>query len=57
MKENIMKESQLLKRIKTMKAKNQFFVPHNVLEEEKFLNMSLSAQILFIHLCKLKNRL
>jgi hypothetical protein len=39
------------------KANNQFFVPHNVLEEDKFLNMPLSAQILYIHLCRLKNRL
>ena len=39
------------------KAHNQFFVPHNVLEEEKFLNLSLSAQMLYIHLCRLKNRL
>jgi len=36
---------------------NQFFVPHNILEEAKFLNMSLSAQMLYIHLCKLKNRM
>jgi len=39
------------------KVNNQFFVPHNVLEEEKFLNMSLSAQMLYVHLCRLKNRL
>lgn len=39
------------------KASNQFFVPHNVLEEAKFLNMPLSAQMLYIHLCKLKNRM
>ncbi len=38
-------------------AHNQFFVPHNVLDEEKFLNMKLSSQMLYIHLCKLKNRL
>ena len=36
---------------------NQFFVPHNVLEEEKFLSLPLSAQVLYIRLCKLKNRL
>lgn len=40
-----------------MRASNQFFVPHNVLEEAKFKSMTLSAQILYIHLCKLKNRL
>jgi len=39
------------------KVENQFFVPHNVLEEVKFTEMSLSAQILYIHLCRLKNRL
>jgi hypothetical protein len=39
------------------KVDNQFFVPHNVLEEEKFLSLPLSAQILYIRLCKLKNRL
>jgi len=39
------------------KANNQFFVPHNVLEEAKFKELPLSAQILYIHLCKLKNRL
>jgi len=38
-------------------AHNQFFVPHNVLEEIKFLEMPLSAQMLYIHLCRLKNRL
>lgn len=36
---------------------NQFFVPHNVLEEEKFISLTLSAQMLYIHLCRLKNRL
>lgn len=36
---------------------NQFFVPHNVLEEEKFVSLSLSAKILYLYLCKLKNRL
>jgi len=40
-----------------MKASNQFFVPHNILEESKFIKMTLSAQILYIHLCRLKNRL
>lgn len=39
------------------RASNQFFVPHNVLEEYKFLSMPLSAQMLYIHLCRLKNRL
>lgn len=39
------------------KASNQFFVPHNVWEEDKFLKMSLSAQLLYVHLCRLKNRL
>lgn len=39
------------------KVDNQFFVPHNVLEEVKFTSMPLSAQILYIHLCRLKNRL
>lgn len=41
----------------TKKVDNQFFVPHNVLEEDKFLSLPLSAQMLYIHLCKLKNRL
>jgi hypothetical protein len=41
----------------TKKADNQFFVPHNVLEEDKFLSLPLSAQMLYVHLCKLKNRL
>ncbi|MFA5049264.1 MAG: helix-turn-helix domain-containing protein [Patescibacteria group bacterium] len=39
------------------KASNQFFIPHNVLEEVKFIEMSLSAQILYVHLCRLKNRM
>lgn len=38
-------------------ANNQFFVPHNILEEEKFINMRLSSQMFYIHLCRLKNRL
>lgn len=38
-------------------AHNQFFVPHNVFEEEKFISMPLSAQMLYVHLCRLKNRL
>jgi hypothetical protein len=38
-------------------ADNQFFVPHNVLEEEKFVSLSLAAQALYFRLCKLKNRL
>ena len=36
---------------------NQFFVPHNVLEEDKYIKLSLSSQVLYIRLCKLKNRL
>ena len=43
--------------MKKKKANNQFFVPHNILEEAKFKKMPLSAQILYIHLCRLKNRL
>lgn len=39
------------------KASNQFFVPHNILEEDNFLSMPLSAQMLYIHLCRLKNRM
>jgi len=39
------------------KVHNQFFLPHNVLEEANFKNMPFSAQILYIHLCRLKNRL
>jgi hypothetical protein len=39
------------------KVVNQFFVPHNVLEEHKFLSLPLSAQMLYIHLCRLQNRL
>lgn len=38
-------------------AYDQFFVPHNVLEEDKFISLSLSAQALYVRLCKLKNRL
>lgn len=38
-------------------AYNQFFVPHNVLEEAKFIGLSLSAQMLYIHLCRIKNRM
>ncbi|MHA1738163.1 MAG: helix-turn-helix domain-containing protein [Candidatus Heimdallarchaeota archaeon] len=41
----------------TDKASNQFFMPHNVLEEAKFRNQTPSAKILFMYLCKLKNRL
>ncbi len=37
--------------------KDQFLVPHNILEESKFISMSLSAQMLYIHLCKIKNRM
>lgn len=40
-----------------MKVTNQFFVPHNVLEEDKFISMSLSAQLLYIRLCKIRNRM
>jgi hypothetical protein len=36
---------------------NQFFVPHNVLEEEKYISLSLSAQALYVRLCKLQNRM
>lgn len=39
------------------KVDNQFFVPHNVLEEDKFTSLPLSAQMLYIRLCKLQNRL
>lgn len=39
------------------KVENQFFVPHNVFEEDKFLSMHLSSQLLYVHLCRLKNRL
>lgn len=37
--------------------RNQFPVPHNVLEEAKFIALPASTQMLFIRLCKLKNRL
>jgi len=40
-----------------MTASNQFFMPHNVLEDAKFKNMRGSAQLLYMYLCKLKNRL
>lgn len=43
--------------MKQQTVTNQFFVPHNVLEEVKFIEMPLSAQMLYIHLCRLKNRL
>jgi hypothetical protein len=36
---------------------NQFFVPHNVFEEEKYISLPLSAQALYTRLCKLQNRL
>lgn len=39
------------------KASNQFFVPHNVWEEDRFLSMPDSAKTLHTVLCKLKNRL
>jgi len=39
------------------KVDNQFFVPHNVLEEEKYTSLPLSAQALYTRLCKLQNRL
>jgi len=35
---------------------NQFFVPHNVLEDVKFQKMPLSARYLYVILCKLANR-
>jgi len=40
-----------------MKEVNFFKFPHNVLEENKFLLMQKSSQLLYLHLCKLKNRL
>ena len=40
-----------------MTASNQFFVPHNVLEEVKFKKMKPSSRLLYIYLCKLDNRL
>lgn len=39
------------------KVDNQFFLPHNVLEEDKFTSLPLSAQVLYVRLCKLQNRL
>lgn len=36
---------------------NQFFVPHNVLEEDKFISAPSCAKVLYIYLCKLQNRL
>lgn len=39
------------------KVDNQFFVPHNVLEEDKFISLTLSAKVLYFWLCKLQNRL
>ncbi len=35
---------------------NNFFVPHSVLEDEKFYNQKPCTQLLYIHLCKLTNR-
>jgi hypothetical protein len=39
------------------KYSNYFPTPHNVLEDYKFQSLSLSARILYIYLCKLKNKL
>ena len=36
---------------------NQFFVPHNVLEEDKFTSLPISAKFFYTWLCKLQNRL
>ena len=36
---------------------NEFTVPHNVMEEAKFIKLSLSAQMFYIHLCKIRNRI
>lgn len=40
-----------------MQANNQFFVPHNVYEEKRFLSQAPSTKFLYSVLCKLKNRL
>jgi len=35
---------------------NNFFVPHSVMEDIKFINLPASTQMLYIHYCKLANR-
>ena len=35
---------------------NEFGVPHEILEDSKFKKISASTQVLYIHLCKLRNR-
>ena len=42
--------------MKNEKVINQFFVPHNILDEGKFKKMKKSSQLLYIYMCKLKNR-
>lgn len=36
---------------------NWFKTPHNVLEDAKYIALPLSAQMLYIHLCRLKNKI
>jgi hypothetical protein len=36
---------------------NYFPLPHNVLEDAKFKTLSPCARILYVYLCKLKNRI
>ena len=39
------------------KMDNQFTIPHNVLEDAKFIDLSLSAKVLYMYLCKIRNRM
>jgi len=40
----------------TKNSSNNFMCPHDVLEDIKFKKMPASAQMFYIHLCKLANR-
>lgn len=40
-----------------MKKVNYFPLPHNVLEDVKFKSLSPSARLLYVYLCKIKNRI
>lgn len=38
-------------------VENQFFVPHNILEDAEFKRLKIPTRLLYIYLCKLQNRL
>lgn len=38
------------------KLHNEFTIPHEVLEDPKFLNLTFGAKVLYMFLCKHKNR-